>query len=302
MGRPRTKPAPGELRLGTRTTALVDLVLAGVPSEHTRRSYRRSISDLEAFADGRPLSRMLLLEWRASLAETRSSATVNLRLAAARALMREARKAGRLTGDELMDLLDVAGLPERGTKVGNWLTVPQVRRLLDVHNGKTLRPRRNRCILALLIGCGLRRNELVDLTCDRIVSRDGRWVLADLPSKGGRFRTVAIPEWTVSAINAWKQVSKIRDGLLIRQLTLKPNGLSEDTVRKIVYKAAQTARLPKISPHDLRRTCAKLCRASGATVEQIQIMLGHASIQTTERYLGTVQDLRSAPNDNMGIM
>ena len=53
----------------------------------------------------------------------------------------------------------------------------------------------------------------------------------------------------------------------------------------------------KLKPHDLRRTCAKLCRAGGGELEQIQLLLGHASVQTTERYLGTKQDLMNAPND-----
>ena len=53
--------------------------------------------------------------------------------------------------------------------------------------------------------------------------------------------------------------------------------------------------------HDARRTCAKLCRAAGGELEQIQLLLGHASIQTTERYLGTRQDLANAPNDRMGL-
>jgi len=53
----------------------------------------------------------------------------------------------------------------------------------------------------------------------------------------------------------------------------------------------------RIAPHDLRRTCAKLCRAAGGELEQIQLLLGHASVQTTERYLGTRHDLVNAPND-----
>ncbi len=57
---------------------------------------------------------------------------------------------------------------------------------------------------------------------------------------------------------------------------------------------------PGIAPHDLRRTCAKLCRAAGGDLEQFQMQLGHASMQTTERYLGTKQDLVQRAND--GIM
>ena len=52
--------------------------------------------------------------------------------------------------------------------------------------------------------------------------------------------------------------------------------------------------------HDLRRTCAKLCRKNGGDLEQIKFLLGHSSIQTTERYLGSEQDIEIAVNDNLG--
>lgn len=59
--------------------------------------------------------------------------------------------------------------------------------------------------------------------------------------------------------------------------------------------------LGQLAPHDLRRTCAKLCRRAGGDLEQIQLLLGHASVQTTERYLGTEQNLVEAVNDGLGL-
>jgi integrase len=56
----------------------------------------------------------------------------------------------------------------------------------------------------------------------------------------------------------------------------------------------------QLAPHDLRRTTAKLCRANGRELEQIQLLLGHASVQTTERYLGTKQNLTDVPNGQLG--
>jgi integrase-like protein len=67
--------------------------------------------------------------------------------------------------------------------------------------------------------------------------------------------------------------------------------LGEKVVWQLIKPYAETAGVPGIAPHDLRRTCAKLCRAGGGELEQIQLLLGHASVQTTERYLGTRQDL-----------
>jgi integrase len=69
----------------------------------------------------------------------------------------------------------------------------------------------------------------------------------------------------------------------------------------VVRAAAARAGIDKLAPHDLRRTCARLCHLAGGELDQIQFLLGHVSIQTTERYLGCKQRLRSAVNDRLGI-
>ena len=69
----------------------------------------------------------------------------------------------------------------------------------------------------------------------------------------------------------------------------------------MVKAAAKRSGINDIAPHDLRRTCARLCHVSGGELDQIQFLLGHASVQTTERYLGCKQKLRQAVNDKMGI-
>ena len=72
-------------------------------------------------------------------------------------------------------------------------------------------------------------------------------------------------------------------------------------VFEAVVSYARQAGLGKITPHDLRRTFAKLAHLGRAPLEQIQISLGHASIQTTERYLGLKQNLHDAPCDRLGL-
>ena len=66
-------------------------------------------------------------------------------------------------------------------------------------------------------------------------------------------------------------------------------------------KAALRAGIEHLAPHDLRRSCARLCHQAGGELEQIQFLLGHASVQTTERYLGCKQRLRNAVNDRIGL-
>jgi integrase len=78
------------------------------------------------------------------------------------------------------------------------------------------------------------------------------------------------------------------------------HGAMVKAVGHIVKESARSIGLSKLAPHDLRRTCARLCHASGGELEQIQFLLGHVSVQTTG-YLGCKQRIRSAVNDRIGI-
>jgi integrase len=69
----------------------------------------------------------------------------------------------------------------------------------------------------------------------------------------------------------------------------------------VVKDACAKCAMPGVAPHDLRRTCARLCHEAGGELEQIQFLLGHVSVETTERYLGCKQRVRNAVNDRIGI-
>ena len=68
-------------------------------------------------------------------------------------------------------------------------------------------------------------------------------------------------------------------------------GITQNVVWYVVKDCAQRVGIKPLAPHDLRRSCARLCHAAGGELEQIQFLLGHASVQTTERYIGCKQDL-----------
>jgi integrase len=114
-----------------------------------------------------------------------------------------------------------------------------------------------------------------------------------------------VPMWVKQGINAWMTAAGVEDGRLLRRVTKagKPqgDGLSDWAVWSVVEQAAREIGIEGFGAHDLRRTCAKLCRKSGGDLEQIKFLLGHSSIQTTERYLGSEQELQSAVNDNLGL-
>lgn len=197
------------------------------------------------------------------------------------------------------------GVRRIGVRLGNWLTAEQGKRLLASADRDSLRGTRNYAILAMLIGCGLRRGELLRLHVDSIQSREERWVIADLLGKAGHIRTVPIPNWVKTAIEKWIEASGIINGALFRSIHRRGrvwgSGMTPKVLWEIVKEAAARADIPKLAPHDLRRTCARLCHLAGGELDQIQFLLGHVSIQTTECYLGCKQKLRYAVNDKLGI-
>jgi integrase len=169
-------------------------VLDSVVSPHSKRNYARSLYDLFAFCASRPLSPSLLMEWRAGM-ESLSPSTINVRLSAVRKMVGEARRAGMIGQEEAASLTDIPNISQKGTRLGNWLTREQAKELLAVPDRSNLKGKRDYVILAQLVGCAPRRNELAELDVETIQQREGRWVLADLEGKGRRIRTVAIPIW-----------------------------------------------------------------------------------------------------------
>lgn len=162
---------------------LKQMVLNSVTAPNTRRSYARALDDLFGFASGRPLTRALLQEWRASM-DALAASTVNVKLAAARRLVSEARRNGLIGAEEASNLTDIPNVAQRGNRMGNWLTRDQAKELLRVPDRGTLKGKRNYAVLALLVGCVLRRRELSALDIADIQQRGGRWVIADLRGKG----------------------------------------------------------------------------------------------------------------------
>ena len=142
----------------------------------TRRNYGKALDDLFLLAAGRPLSRALLMEYRAAM-EALSPSTVNVRLSAVRKMVSEARKNGMLGAEEAATLTEVPNIPQKGTRLGNWLTREQARELLAVPDRSTLKGKRDYLLLAMLVGCALRREELAMLDVDTTHGKDSCWIV-----------------------------------------------------------------------------------------------------------------------------
>jgi site-specific recombinase XerD len=280
-------------------------VLNSLSSPASRRVYEYAIDQFIAWYCSEPrlaFNRIVVTRYRMHL-ESRGLAanTINQQLAAVRRLAHEAADSGLLSPELAAGIGRVKGAKQLGLRSGNWLTVEQCSEVLKQAAGHSLRAKRDYAMLAMLFGCGLRRSELVSLQRDEVQMRQGHWAIVDLIGKGGHIRTVPIPAWVKDALDDWAAQAGIRHGRIFRAVSrmgkVWGKGVSQNVVWYVVKTCCERAGLLRIAPHDLRRTCAKLCHSSGGELEQIQFLLEHASVQTTERYPGCKQNLAHPVND-----
>jgi site-specific recombinase XerD len=285
------------------------LVLDSVSSPITRRVYNLGLDEFVEWFEQEPrpgFTKATVNAWRGALeARGLGSVSINVRITAVRKLAVEAADNGLLAPELAAGITRVKGAKSTGARIGNWLSLRQAQALLNAPDTATKKGLRDRAMLAILLGCGLRRSEVAALTLGHVQQRDNRWCIIDLLGKHGRIRTVPMPTWTKVAIDAWTLAAGLSDGPVLRRVNrgdhVLTEGMSEKVVWQLLQQYAAAVGLSGIAPHDLRRTCAKLCRAAGGELEQIQLLLGHQSVQTTERYLGTKQDLVHAPNDGIKL-
>jgi site-specific recombinase XerD len=306
MGKHRIKP-----NYRRRVLRLPDLdhcklaVLNSLGSPASRRVYEYAIDQFIAWYCSEPrlaFNRIVVVRYRLYL-ESRHLAvnTINQQLAAVRRLAHEAADSGLLSPELAAGISRVKGVKQLGFRSGNWLSAQQSSEVLKHAGGDSMRAKRDYAMLAMLFGCGFRRSELVGIEFDEIQMRQGHWAVVDLIGKGGHIRTVPIPEWVKTALDQWTVAARVTEGRIFRAVArtgkVWGKSISQNVVWYVVKTCCERAGLEHIAPHDLRRTCAKLCHDRGGELEQIQFLLGHASVQTTERYLGCKQNLGHPVND-----
>ena len=284
-------------------------VLQSLGSVASQRTSGFAIDDFISWYCSEPrlaFGRTVVLRYRYYLESRQlAPATINLRLAAVRRLAYEASDNGLLSPDLAAGIRRVKGAKRLGIRLGNWLTSTQGRELRGVPDRASVKGKWNYAMLAVLLGCGLRRSELTRLTVSHLQQRDGHWAIVDLFGKGGHVRTVPVPAWVKVAIDSWLAIAGIDTGIIFRCVSrtghVWGNRLSEKAVWWVVREYAKIAGIGNLAPHDLRRTCAKLCHSGGGELEQIQFLLGHASVLTTERYIGCKQNLSHPVNDRIQL-
>jgi site-specific recombinase XerD len=289
MGQNRIKP-----NYRRRILRLPDLdhcktaVLNSLGSPASRRVYEYAIDQFISWYCSEPrlaFNRIVVVRYRMYLESRHLAAnTINQQLAAVRRLAHEAADAGLLSPELAAGISRVRGVKQLGFRSGNWLSAEQSSEVLKHSCGESMRAKRDYAMLAMLFGCGFRRSELVGLELDDIQMRQGHWAVVDLIGKGGHIRTVPIPNWVKAGLDQWTRAANVTEGKIFRAVArlgkVWGRGISQNVVWYVVRTCCQRAGLERIAPHDLRQTCAKLCHDRGGELEQIQFLLGHASVQT----------------------
>ncbi|MCB0179828.1 MAG: site-specific integrase [Anaerolineae bacterium] len=188
----------------------------------------------------------------------------------------------------------------KGQRAHTWLTQAEVKRLMATC-GDSLQGKRDRLVLGLLVGAGLRREELANLTFDDVVLQPMgnrfRTVL-NVKGKGAKDRVVPISDALASLLDSWK--ATVGGGLVARSIGKGGaigDSLSAVGIFHIVSNAGAAIGKPDLAPHDLRRTYAQLGYEAGVPITQISKLLGHASVATTQRYLNLELDLETTVSD-----
>jgi site-specific recombinase XerD len=242
-------------------------VLHSLAAASSQESYGHAIDEFIAWYCSEPrlaFKRTVVLRYRFFLEQkSLAPSTINVRLAAVRRLAYEASDTGLLSPELAAGIRRVKGAKRLGVRIGNWLTVDQSRILLGEPLSDNLRGKRDRAILALLIGCGLRRAELVGLGMEDFQVREEHWVIADLIGKGKHIRTVPVPVWAKRAVDEWTAAANINGGAIFRRVSrlgkIWGDRITPKAIWHVVKAAARRASIKDLAPHDLRRTCARLC-------------------------------------------
>lgn len=294
--------------MNSQTSALVPYVCQAVASPETRRHYAAGLNKFLAWTEEREqltFSRDVVRAYLDALSAAGATpATMNQHLTAIKLLAKEGRERGHLSHALTESILSIPGVKQRGVRMGHWLSREQAQQLVDAPDPETMQGKRDRALLALLLGCGLRRSEAATAKHDQIQMRDKRWLIVNLVGKGRKVRTIPMPEWAHERVVEWMDAAGITEGPVLRPVNRHGNsngcGLTDNGVWKVVRRYADKLGF-EMAPHDLRRSFSGLALKGGAEMRDIQAALGHSSIQTTERYLNTELNLETPCCDFLGV-
>jgi integrase len=260
---------------------------ANLGDSHALAEYAKTLSQ-----SGRAFLKAVIKLWAGSMAlEVKAGATPNNVDAVTATLYRL---------DAVTDSIKVKA--SKGEKAHIWLSRAEVKRLLAACDTSTITGQRDKLVLGLLTGAGLRREELVALTWNNVKVQPIRGkvrTVLNITGKGDKSRIIPINDNLAKALDRWAGIVG-KEGLVIRSLGMsrKPgDSISTVAIFHIATKAGAAIGRPELAPHDLRRTYAQIGYEAGIPITQLSKLLGHSSIATTQRYLNLELNLETTASD-----
>lgn len=189
----------------------------------------------------------------------------------------------------------------KGEKAHIWLSPAQVEQITALPDRSTIKGMRDYIVLSVMLGAGLRRDELVNLTFDQIKqqpTKDGFRTVLSITGKGDKDRIIPINNKLASYLRQWQAMTG--SGYVARSISKSGTigaDLSEIGIHNIVRHYGALIGIPELDSHDLRRTYAQIGYNAGVPVTQVSRLLGHADIRTTQRYLNLDIDLEQTASD-----
>jgi integrase len=190
----------------------------------------------------------------------------------------------------------------KGTKAHTWLSPAEVKQITALCDD-SIPGKRDWIVLGLLLGAGLRREELAELKFSAMKSqptkKGARWVL-QVKGKGAKDRVIPINDILARRLQEWREIAGgeyIARAMVRKSKTEIDGRMSAVAIFQLVNKYGNRIGKPGLAPHDLRRTYAQLGYNAGVPITQISVLLGHASVNTTQRYLNLNLDLETTASD-----
>lgn len=215
-----------------------------------------------------------------------SPATARKFISALRGTLKAAWRLEQMKAEDLAKAIDLGKIGGKSLPAGRYVSEGEIEKMFQVcANDKTALGRRDAALLAVLYGCGLRREEITLLDLEDYHPDDGSLLVH---GKGGRDRLAYISNGIGEALMAWNMARGNRKGPLF--LRVYPSGLiryhrlTTQAVYNAVIKRAEEAGIEHFSPHSLRRSFCSRLLDDGLDISTVSKLAGHVSIATTQIY------------------
>lgn len=250
-------------------------------SPHTLRNYGSDLREFQEYFSPQPpeFDLLALREWLAHLYDRDlKPATIRRKLASVRSFFRYLSRERRIGADPAR-LLRLPKMPKTIPDVPNAETTNALVDGVERLNMERPHPRRDRCLLEMLYGCGLRVSEAVGLNLDDIDFTD-RWLR--VRGKGRKERQVPFGGKADEALQRYLEVRPVAQALFLNH---RGRRLTDRGARNIVkFYSTYVIGDSSIHPHTLRHAFATHLLSDGADLRSIQELLGHARLSTTQKY------------------